>query len=159
MRTLHTILILLLWITIPVVAPAVAGEADEASLDILATTIQANKKALVAVNMGLEDNEAKAFWPVYDRYQSELAGVRKRFAKLVEEYTMNFATMSDDKARQIVEDYLAIERDRTQVRQKYLGSIAKTLPGRKVARFYQIENKIDAILRYQLAQDIPVIEQ
>lgn len=159
MRTLYTILILLLWIAMFMVAPAVAGEADEASLEILVTTIQANKKALVAVNMELEDNEAKAFWPVYDRYQSELAGVQKRFAELIEEYTTNFGTMSDDKARQIVEDYLAIERDRAQVRQKYLDSVAKTLSGRKVARFYQIEHKIDAILRYQLARDIPVIEQ
>jgi hypothetical protein len=33
------------------------------------------------------------------------------------------------------------------------------LPGRKVMRFYQIENKIDAVLRYELAASIPVVEQ
>ena len=159
MRMLHTIPILSFLIAILSVAPAGAGEADEASLEILVITIQANKKALVAVNMELEDTEAKAFWPVYDRYQSELAVVRDRFVKLVGEYTTNFVTMNDDQARQIFEDYLAIERDRAEVRRKYLGPIAETLPGRKVARFYQIENKIDAVLRYQLAQDIPVIEQ
>ena len=45
------------------------------------------------------------------------------------------------------------------MRRSYLSEIAKTLPGRKVARFYQIENKMDAILRYDLAKGIPVIEE
>ena len=35
----------------------------------------------------------------------------------------------------------------------------KVLPGKKAARFYQIENKMDAVIRYDLASEIPVVEQ
>ena len=65
----------------------------------------------------------------------------------------------DEKASRIVEDFLAIERERAEVREKYLEPFSEALSGRKVARFYQIENKIQAIFRYELARSIPVIEQ
>jgi hypothetical protein len=159
MRTVHKGSILSLVVGLFLAWPAAAGEADEAELEILVATIQANKKAFVAVNLELEDAEAKAFWPVYDRYQGDLSSVRDRMIELIEDYTENFATMSDEKASQIVEDFLAIERERAEVREKYLEPFSEALPGRKVVRFYQIENKIQAVFRYELARNIPVIEQ
>ena len=139
--------------------PSHAGEAANANLDILRDTIRANKKALVAVNLTLSEAEAAQFWPVYDRYQSELAGVNDRLVKVVEDYTANFRNLSDEKAMELVGQYLSVEEDRAKVRRAYLPEIAKTLPGRKVARFYQIENKTDAVLRYDLAAEIPVVEE
>jgi hypothetical protein len=139
--------------------PGRAGEASDASLDILRDTIRANKKALVAVNLTLSDAEAAQFWPLYERYQKELAGVNDRLVKVVEDYTANFKNLADDKAMQLVGEYLSAEEDRAKVRRAYLPEFAKTLPGRKVARFYQIENKTDAVLRYDLAAAIPVVEE
>ena len=78
---------------------------------------------------------------------------------MVEEYAANFKTMTDEKARELVNEYLAVERDRADVRRAFLDPISQALPGKKVMRFYQIENKIDAVLRYQLAATIPVVEQ
>jgi hypothetical protein len=136
-----------------------AGEADEASLEILRDTLRSNKKAFVAVNLALSDDEAREFWPVYDRYQQELGTVQDRLLRLVEAYTASFGKLGDDEAAKLARDYLAIERDRAQVREAFLEPISAALPGRKVMRFYQIENKIDAVLRYELARTIPVVEQ
>jgi hypothetical protein len=140
-------------------APVRAGEADEASIEILRDTMRSNKKALVDVSLALSDEEARTFWPVYDRYQEELRVVHDRLLRVIEEYSANFGKMSDEKARELVDEYLAVERDRVEVRRAYLEPIAQVLPGRKVMRFYQIENKIDAVLRYELAATIPVVEQ
>ena len=140
-------------------APSRAGESANASLDILRDTIRANKKALVAANLTLTDAEAAQFWPIYDRYQKDLAGVSDRLVKVVEDYTANFRNLADDKAMQLVGDFLSAEEDRAKLRRSYLPEIAKALPGRKVARFYQIENKTDAVLRYDLAATIPVVEE
>jgi len=139
-------------------AAARAGDADEASMEILRDTIQSNKKALVAVNLTLTDEESRAFWPIYDRYQADLSAVQDRLLRVIEDYAANFGSMTDEKANQLVDDYLAAERDRAQVRQKYRDPLAKVLPGRKLMRFYQIENKIHAVLRYELAKTIPVVE-
>ncbi len=139
-------------------APLGAGESDDANLEILRGTIQANKKAFVAVNLNLDDAEAAAFWPVYDSYQADLTAVHTRLLEVIEDYTGSFTALSDEKAMAIVESYLTIERDRVEVRRRHLKPIAAALPGKKVARFYQMENKMDAILRYELAATIPVIE-
>ena len=135
------------------------GEADKANLDVLRSTIRANKKALVAVNLKLTDAEAKDFWPLYDRYEGELKTVNDRLVKLIEDYTKGYATLTDEQAKKIAEDYLTVEEDRAKVRRTYFAEFTKVLPGKKAARFYQIENKMDAVIRYDLASEIPVVEQ
>ena len=58
----------------------------------------------------------------------------------------------------LMTDYLSVEAERIKLRQSYLPQFGKILPGRTVARFFQIENKIDAVIRYDLASTIPVVE-
>jgi hypothetical protein len=142
-----------------VASPIHAGEAADASREILHATLHANKKALVDVNLELDDAEAAAFWPIYDRYQSELDAVQARLLAVIEAYSEAVASMTDAKASELVDDYLAVEQDRAKVRRKYLAPISAALPGRTVMRFYQIENKIEAVLRYELAATIPVVKQ
>jgi hypothetical protein len=140
-------------------SPIRAGESDEATLEILLGTLQHNKMALVAVNLTLTDEEARAFWPVYDRYQKDLAAIQDRLLAVIGDYAANYGSMNDDEAMQLAEDYLRVERDHAALRQAYLKPISDVLPGMKVMRFYQIENKIDAILRYDLAATIPVVPE
>ena len=156
-KTRWVLAVLLLWVF--AAAPAGAGEADEASMEILRDTLRSNKKALVAVNLALSDEQARAFWPVYDRYQAELTAVGDRLLQVIEDYKRTFGNTTDDQARELVDEYLVIQRDRVELLQSYVEPFAEALPGRKLMRFYQIENKIDAVMRYELAASIPVIEQ
>ena len=139
--------------------PGRAGEAAKANLDILRDTIRANRKALVAANLTLSNDEAGRFWPLYDKYQTELTAVQDRAVKVIEDYTASFKSISDEKAMKLADDWLSAEVDRVKVRRAYLEQFAKVVPGRKVVRFYQIENKMDAVLRYDLAGEIPVVEE
>jgi len=136
-----------------------AAAAPETQQGILLDTIRANRKAFIAVNLELGAEEAAKFWPLYDRYQKELSAIGDRIAALVDDYTASFRDLSNDKAVKLMEDYLAAEAERVQVRRTYLPDFAKILPGRTVARFYQIENKMDAVLRYDLAATIPVVDE
>lgn len=131
----------------------------EAELEVLLNTIRANRKALVAVNLNLGEAEAAQFWPLYERYQKEMNVFGDRLVSVIEDYDANFRNLSNEKAMQLMEDYLTIEADRVKLRRSYLGEFAKILPGRTVARFYQIENKMDAVIRYDIAATIPVIEE
>jgi hypothetical protein len=136
-----------------------AGAASEASLDVLLNAIRANRKAMVAANLGLSDSEATGFWPVYDRYAKEIAALGDRQVAVIHDYIASFHDLSDEKAMKLVEDYLAIDADRVALRRAYVDQFAKSLPGRKLARLYQIENKMDAVIRYDLAATIPVVEE
>ena len=139
-------------------SPATGGSADEATLEVLVNSIRSNRAALVAVNLGLNDDEAAKFWPVFDRYQQAANATSDRLVVVIEEYSANFSDLSDERAVKLTTDYLAVEADWIKLRQTYIDEFAKALPGRKLARFYQIENKMDAVVRYDLAAVIPVVE-
>jgi hypothetical protein len=140
-------------------ADKAAAAAPQSEQSILLDTIRANRKALVAVNLQLSEEEAGKFWPLYDKYEKELNTVGDRVLAVVEDYSKSFHNLSNDKAAKLMEDYLAAEAERVQVRRTYLPEFLKVLPGRTVARFYQIDNKMDAVLRYDLAAAIPVVEE
>lgn len=155
----HLAIVLALGLSFATVADVRAGsEAPTTDLSILLETIRANRKALVAVNLALSPEEGAKFWPVYDRYQQEMNASGDRLSVIIDDYAKNFGALSNEKALQLMQDYLAVEAERIKVRQTYLPEFAKILPGRTVARFYQIENKMDAVLRYDIAASIPVIE-
>ncbi|MFI5316421.1 MAG: hypothetical protein ACHQ6T_12030 [Myxococcota bacterium] len=139
-------------------ADKAAAAASQSEQSILLDTIRANRKALVAVSLELSDEQAGKFWPVYDKYQKELNAIGDRVAGIIDDYSKNFHDLADDKATKLMDDYLAAEAERVQVKRTYLPEFEKILPGRTVARLYQIENKIDAVLRYELAAAIPVVE-
>ena len=136
-----------------------SSSAEEATLEVLLNAIRANRRALVSVNLTLTDEEATKFWPLYDRYQNEVNALGDRMVGVVQEYTASFRTLSDDKAAKLIEEYLTVEAERVALRRSYLAEFKKVLPGRKVARLYQIENKMEAVTRYDLAASIPVLEE
>jgi hypothetical protein len=134
-------------------------DATQAQQAVLLDAIRANRTALVAVNLQLSPGEAEEFWPLYDRYQKEISANGDRVVAVVDEYTKNFHDLSDERATQLMDSYLSAEAERVQIRRSYLAEFTKILPGRTVARFYQLENKMDAVTRYDMAEAIPVIDE
>lgn len=160
-RALFALLAVALTWAVPATAgaPPSTGDADSAAMDVLVDTLRTNRRAFVEVNLALNEEQAARFWPLYDRYESEMRPFADRTAALIEDYGANYRTLSDEKALQLMRDYLTIEAERLAVRRKYLDEFAAILPGRTVARFYQLENKMDAVLRYDLAAGIPVVDE
>jgi hypothetical protein len=131
----------------------------ETNMQIMADKIKADKKAVVAANMNLSDAEAAAFWPIYDEYQKDLKDVNERLGKLILTYARSYSdnTLTDEAANKMVAEALAIDRDEGAMRTKYADKLAKVLPGRQVMRYMQIESKIRAAIRYQMAEELPLV--
>jgi len=135
------------------------NEGNAASnMEILREKIQADKKLLVAANLDLTETEAKAFWPVYDEFQTKLIQNNERVAKIIMEYSENYDIMTAETAQKLLNESLMIEEQRLELKQLYLPKFHTALPAIKVARYYQIENKIQAILQYELADGIPLMK-
>jgi len=137
---------------------ALAQEKPADNMQIVRDKVAADKKLFIATNMGLTESEAKAFWPVYESYQGELAQVEARAGRLLEEYAKNYRAMSDEVAKKLLDEFLLIEADRLKLRQAYLPRFRKALPDTKVGRYYQLENKIHAVVSYDLARVIPLVK-
>ena len=140
------------------VIPAISQEKASDNMQIVLEKIRADKKLLVAENMELTESEAKAFWPVYDQYQDELFLLRARTAKLINDYADAYEKMTNDTAKNLLDELMIIESLGPKLRQAYLPKFREVLPEVKVVRYYQIENKIQAALNYELAAGIPLMK-
>lgn len=138
--------------------PAAAQTASD--MRILAEKIKADKKLVVAANMQLTESEAKDFWPVYEAYQKDLAAVNKRLFSVIKSYAdaYNKGPVSDEAAKKLINQAIAVEEAEVKLKRSYVPRLEKVLPGMKVARYIQIENKIRAIVRYELAAQIPLVD-
>jgi len=141
-----------------VVSPALSQDKPAGNMEILIEKIRADKKLLVAANMELTESEAKAFWPVYDKFQDELFLLRSRTARLIKDYAEASKDMNNEKAKALLDESITIESLGLKLRQSYLPKFRKALSEKKAARYYQIENKIQAALNYELAKEIPLVE-
>lgn len=157
--------LMLLVVTFMVAFPAIgqdsqADKQDKAAdnMQLVLDKIRADKKLLVAENMQLTEAEAKGFWPVYENYQNELFLIRTRTGKLIKDYADAYQSMTNDTARKLLNESMKIESLRLKLHQTYLPKFRKVLPEIKVARYYQIENKINAALMYELSGTIPLVE-
>lgn len=138
--------------------PAAAQTASD--MQFLAQKIKADKKLVVAANMQLTEEEAKGFWPVYEAYQKDLQGINKRLLGAIKSYAdaYNKGPVSDETAKKLINEAIAIEDAEVKLKRSYVPKLEKVVPGMKVARYIQIENKIRAIGKYELAAQIPLVQ-
>ena len=157
MKSRVTMVLAILGLVMAMVIPAISQEKSADNMQLLREKIRADKKLFVADNMQLTEKEAKAFWPVYDQYQDELFLLRSRTAKLIKDYA-EAEKMTNDVAKKLLDELMIIEALGPKLRQTYLPKFRKVLPELKVVRYYQIENKINAALMYELAANIPLMK-
>jgi hypothetical protein len=144
--------------TAPAVTAPAATDKPADTMQVLRDKLKADKKLVVAEAMQLTEGEAKAFWPVYDSYQKDLSALNDRSIKLIKTYADNYGLMSEGVAKGMVDSFLSIEKDRIALMSSYAPKLRKVLPEVKVARYYQVENKIRAAVNYELANQIPLAE-
>ncbi len=120
--------------------------------------MQKQKDDVIAADMKLTEEEGKAFWPLYQEYQEALRKLQDRSFKLLAEYAQEREneTFTDQKAKALLDEYMAIEREDLWLKNIYLEKFNRRLPAKKVMRYFQLENKIAAMINYQTTQMIPL---
>ena len=142
------------------VASAMAQTAGTTNMEILRQKIKADKKLVVAENLKLTDAEATAFWPVYDAYQKDLQAINQRLTTAILAYAdaYNKGPVTNETAKKLLDESLAIDEAEVKLKSASAPKILAVLPATKAARYIQIENKIRAAVRYELAAGIPLVE-
>ena len=142
-------------------AGADAGGGSNTNMEILMQKVKADKKLLVAGNMDLNDAEGKKFWPLYDAYQKELDQINQRLGRTIKSYADAFnagqGAVSNETAKKLLNEALSVEEAEVKLKRSYADKIGKVLSATKTARYIQIENKIRAVIKMELAQQIPLV--
>ena len=139
-------------------APALALGAGNTEMELLAEKIKADKKLLVGINMSLTNEEARDFSPLYDSYQKELQTVNGELGRLIVEFSEAYAKgpIPNETAKRIRNDVYALEEKELRLKRTTADKMDKVIPPWKVMRYMQIESKIRALVRFELARQIPL---
>lgn len=139
--------------------PVFAQDSAASNREILLDKIKADKKLVVAENMGLTETEAKAFWPIYDAYQKDLGLINERLGKAISAYAAayNKGAIPDATAKQLMDEALSVEEAEVKLKRTYASKLLPVMPASKVARYIQIETKIRSLIKYELADQIPLV--
>ena len=158
MGTQH-VLTVLIAVLLAATGAAWAQDKPADNMQILRDKIKADKKLLVATNMELTESEAKGFWPIYDEYQKDLQKLNQRIANLLDSYADDFRkkSLTDEKAKKLINEAVAIDQAEVDLKTAYAPKLSKVLPMIKVLRYLQIENKIRALVRYDIASGVPLV--
>ncbi len=135
-------------------------EEHKKEIETAISIINLEKREIVDHNMGLTKDEKSKFWTLYNEYRLAMNEVGKRKAKLITDYadSVKGKNLSDAEALRLLKEFMSIERAKLTRREEYISKFQEVLPPKKVALFYQIENKFDAEINYHLARKIPGIK-
>ncbi len=140
-------------------APPPAEDAKANAMEEIRLTregIALVRQTLITEGMDLTPEEMQTFWPLYRDYRSEAIKLADRIVGLITRYADNYDQLTDEVADRLLTDFVSIEQARARLKAKYLPKFKKVLPARKVARFYQLENKLDIAILAEVAEYIPL---
>jgi hypothetical protein len=150
--------ILLVIALVAAVPDASAQLEDERAVELTRSAIQAERQAILAANLELDEDESAVFWPLYQEYRDALESAINTRVDLLNQYFASYETLTDKEALALLDKHIAWENEVLKIRSTYAKKMRKAISGKTVARFFQIENKMDLIVEYELAGEIPLIK-
>src|SRR5271163_4981449 len=131
-----------------------SAQSSQKQLDIAAA--RAERKATVGANMNLSTDEAAKFWPVYDAYEAKMDKIEDRHVREVRDYAARYDTLTDADAAKKLDQVMAIAQARLDVQKEFIPKFRDAISQIKVTRFFQIDNKIQALIQCDIAQLVPL---
>ena len=132
------------------------GDFEQAIADLRQEANQ-DRRLIVKANMLLLESEAATFWPLYDEYRAARNNLGDRKARLITDFLAKRDSMTQDEAKDLTKELFSIQKDTISVKEKYYSRMSKVLSARTVARFFQIDQKLDAVVDVALAARVPLI--
>ncbi len=135
-------------------------ETHKDEIELTRAAIKVQKKQIFAKNMHLTSSENDKFWAVYRNYQDTMDSVNARRVKIITDYAdaLKNDNLTDETAAKMLDAYFSFESERLATRKSFVDKFKEILPDKQVTRFYQIENKLEAIINFELARQIPLVQ-
>jgi Spy/CpxP family protein refolding chaperone len=148
--------------TLCVSAALLAGPAraqNRGELELTRQEVQSRRTEIVTDYLDLTPQEGEKFWPLYKQYRADIDRLNDQLVSRVMNVAQETAPLSDREARSLLDDYLKHQKAKTELQQKYVKKFANVLPPRKLVRYFQLENKMDAVVNLGLAGSVPLIQE
>lgn len=126
-------------------------------VELVRKDVRAEKADIVSKTMKLDSSQAAAFWPVYKAYEAERQALGDQRMGVIQDLAEHFETLNDAKAKGLLERSLAIEEQRVALEKKYKDEFLKVLPAKTVARFFQVDSRLNNLINLEISSQIPLV--
>ena len=134
----------------------VRAEIDKA-IETMRKDARASKADILGKTMALDSTQAAAFWPLYKQYEAELQTVNDDRLAIIQDLAEHFDSLDDAKAKALLDRQMAFEEKKLALAKKYEGEMLKALPAKTVARFFQVDSRLNKLAELAVASDIPLV--
>jgi len=135
------------------------GQTADDYLEVSRSVLKTEKKAAIAEVMELTESESEPFWNLYNEYNNKLYVIQNKRIKAIKEFAENYDNLTDEKVDEIWNLALDFKSESVKLERQYYKKFKKIIPIGKAAKYFQAENKIEALISASLAIEIPMIEQ
>jgi hypothetical protein len=146
--------------TAPAKAPAdpakVRAEIDKA-VEVLRKDARAGKAEILGKTMALDATQAATFWPLYKQYEAEAQTLGNERLGIIQDLAEHFDSLNDAKAKGLLERQLVLEDKKLALMKKYKDEMLKVLPAKTVARFLQVDSRLNKLAELAVASEIPLV--
>ncbi len=141
-------------------APALCCAQDQPpSLDsviaVFRAEMRADRATIITQAMNFSDKDAAVFWPIYRKYEYERSTVDDRRVAVIKEYAAKYSTLTDADAKGMAERMFDCETRIAELRKTYFKKFNKVLPSLTVAKFFQLEHRIDLLVDMKVESSLP----
>lgn len=127
----------------------------EKSIGLTLAQIEADRKAIVSEMVAPTEQQAVQFWEIYWQYRGGVKMLTDRTVAVLEEFAAAEGSLSGSRSAALVLEVMDIEERRAALKQSYVKKFQSALTPSQVARWYQTERKMDAVIRADMALTIP----
>ena len=139
--------------------PGLASAQDHSQyLELLRQDITTQKTAILTEAMDLDAAQSDIFWPIVREYNLKRAQIADRRITTIKKYAANYETMTVDMADEVIKEYFEVHTDMMKLKKDYFGKVSKEFSAVEAARFLQIQNFVDDMMRVQVMSEIPLIQ-
>lgn len=136
---------------------AASDKTTQEYVDLLRKDLRKEKSSVVDLAMGLDSAQKTKFYPIYEKYEKELASIWDKRLANIQKYAASYPNVSDSVADELVASAQASRDARAALWKKYYGQVKSALGSRVAARFLQVENTLSNLIDLQLNAEIPLM--
>ena len=139
-------------------ASALYAQSEADIWELAKSDLKTEYKTIIIETMLFSEEEAAAFWPVFNVFIDNKNKLLDEDMKLLKDYAENFDTLDDAKIDELVNRAMKLDSERLKLRKSYYKSLGKILPKRKAGKLYQLDNQISTLLDFQIISQVPILE-
>jgi hypothetical protein len=128
------------------------------SIDLIRADLKVEKAYIIAQNVAFTNDESDEFWPLYNDYNAAQNVLLDERLALIKEYLDQHETLNDQQAQNLMSRVLELEGKRLDLKRTWFRKFSEAVPATKAAKFFQVENQINAALDLKLMDSMPLIK-